>query len=91
MIPWALKMPIGHLVDLLWRHKAGLVYLGAALIAASLAIMIGLIGHPDAMRRSCRPPPGTCCRPCCPSRLRDAGRFFEKIFFLLISFSCFLY
>jgi hypothetical protein len=28
-IPWALKMPIGHLVDLMWRHKAGLVYLGA--------------------------------------------------------------
>ena len=49
MIPWALKMPIGHLVDLLWRHKAGLVYLGAALIAASLAIMIGLIGQPEAM------------------------------------------
>ncbi|WP_341644010.1 hypothetical protein [Thauera sp. SDU_THAU2] len=49
-IPWALKMPIGHLVDLLWRHKAGLVYLGAALIAASLFIMIGLIGNPDAMR-----------------------------------------
>lgn len=49
-IPWALKMPIGHLVDLMWRHKAGLVYLGAALIAASLGIMIGLIGHPEAMR-----------------------------------------
>jgi len=49
-IPWALKMPIGHLVDLLWRYKAGLVYLGASLIAASLFIMIGLIGNPDAMR-----------------------------------------
>ncbi len=49
-IPWALKMPIGHLVDLMWRHKAGLVYLGAALIATSLAIMIGLIGQPEAMR-----------------------------------------
>ena len=49
-IPWALKMPIGHLVDLLWRYKAGLVYLGASLIAASLLIMIGLIGNPDAMR-----------------------------------------
>jgi hypothetical protein len=49
-IPWALKMPIGHLVDLLWRHKAGLVYLGATLIAASLLIMIGLIGDPAAMR-----------------------------------------
>ncbi|MCK0506356.1 hypothetical protein [Aromatoleum anaerobium] len=49
-IPWALKMPIGHLVDLMWRHKAGLVYLGATLIAASLAIMIGLISRPDQMR-----------------------------------------
>jgi hypothetical protein len=49
-IPWALKMPIGHLVDLLWRYKAGLVYLGATLIAASLLIMVGLIGSPDAMR-----------------------------------------
>ena len=49
-IPWALKMPIGHLVDLMWRHKTGLVYLGASLIAASLLIMIGLIGSPDAMR-----------------------------------------
>ncbi|SIQ94791.1 BT1 family protein [Aromatoleum tolulyticum] len=49
-IPWALKMPIGHLVDLLWRHKAGLVYLGASLIAASLLVMIGLIGNPAAMR-----------------------------------------
>lgn len=48
-IPWALKIPIGHLVDLLWRHKAGLVYLGAALITASLTIMIGLIGQPKAM------------------------------------------
>ncbi len=51
-IPWALKMPIGHLVDLLWKWKAGLVYLGAALIAASIAIMIGLIGSPDAMRNA---------------------------------------
>lgn len=49
-IPWALKMPIGHLVDLLWRYKAGLVYLGATLIAASLLIMVGLIAHTEAMR-----------------------------------------
>lgn len=28
-IPWALKMPLGHLVDLIWRWKALLVYLGA--------------------------------------------------------------
>jgi len=49
-IPWALKMPIGHLVDLMWKHKAGLVYLGAGLIAASLLIMVGLIARPDSMR-----------------------------------------
>jgi hypothetical protein len=49
-IPWALKMPLGHLVDLLWRYKSALVYLGAALIAASLCIMYGLIAHTEAMR-----------------------------------------
>ena len=49
-IPWALKMPVGHLVDLIWRWKAALVWLGAAMIAASLLIMIGLISHFDAMR-----------------------------------------
>jgi hypothetical protein len=48
-IPWALKMPIGHLVDLLWRWKSGLVYVGAGLIAASLMIMVGLIGNREAM------------------------------------------
>jgi len=48
-IPWALKMPLGHLVDLLWRWKDLLVYLGATLIAASLAIMAMLIGSREAM------------------------------------------
>jgi hypothetical protein len=48
-IPWALKMPLGHLVDLIWRWKALLVYLGAALIALSLAIMYALIAHTAAM------------------------------------------
>ena len=48
-IPWALKMPLGHLVDLIWRHKAGLVYLGACLTAASLLIMVGLLASPEAM------------------------------------------
>jgi hypothetical protein len=50
-LPWALKMPLGHLVDLVWRWKALLVYLGAALIAASLGIMYALIMHTDAMRQ----------------------------------------
>ena len=35
-IPWAVKMPIGHLVDLIWRWKSLLVWLGAGMIAASL-------------------------------------------------------
>ncbi len=48
-IPWALKMPLGHLVDLIWRWKSGLIYLGAGLIAASLLIMVGLLGDPTAM------------------------------------------
>ena len=48
-IPWALKMPLGHLVDLIWRYKSGLVYVGAGLIAASLLIMVGLLDRPDAM------------------------------------------
>ena len=49
-IPWALKMPLGHLVDLMWRYKSALVYVGATLIAASLLIMVGLIGYPASMR-----------------------------------------
>jgi len=48
-IPWALKMPLGHLVDLLWRWKNGLIYLGAGLIAASLLIMVGLLSDRAAM------------------------------------------
>ncbi len=48
-IPWALKMPLGHLVDLLWRFKAVLVFLGAGLIAASILIMINLLAAPTAM------------------------------------------
>jgi len=48
-IPWALKMPIGHLVDLMWRWKSWLVGLGAALLAISLGIMAALIGHREAM------------------------------------------
>jgi hypothetical protein len=50
-LPWALKMPLGHLVDLVWRWKALLVYLGASLIAASLGIMYALIMHTEAMRQ----------------------------------------
>jgi hypothetical protein len=49
-IPWALKMPIGHVVDLIWRRKALLVWLGAGMIAVSLLIMVGLTTQMDEMR-----------------------------------------
>jgi len=48
-IPWALKMPIGHTIDLLWKWKSWLVGLGAGLLAVSLGIMAALIGDRDAM------------------------------------------
>ncbi|ULA64305.1 MAG: Folate transporter 3 [Nitrospira sp.] len=48
-IPWALKMPIGHAVDLLWRWKSWLVGVGAGLLAVSLGIMAALIGQREAM------------------------------------------
>jgi hypothetical protein len=43
-------MPVGHVVDLIWRWKAVLVWLGAGMIAASLLIMIGLVSHIEEMR-----------------------------------------
>ena len=48
-IPWALKMPIGHLVDLMWRWKSWLVGLGGVLLAISLGIMAALIGNREGM------------------------------------------
>ena len=48
-IPWALKMPLGHVVDLIWPWKSWMVFLGAGLIAASLLIMVGLLADRAAM------------------------------------------
>jgi BT1 family len=48
-IPWVLKMPLGHLVDIIWRWKSLLVYLGAGLITVGLLIMVFLIGEREAM------------------------------------------
>ena len=48
-IPFVLKMPIGHVVDLVWRWKSWLVFLGAGLIAASYLIMVGLLSDRAAM------------------------------------------
>ena len=50
-IPWALKMPLGHLVDLIWKFKSVMVFIGASLIATSLLIMVGLLSDPDVMRQ----------------------------------------
>ncbi|QMU56107.1 MAG: hypothetical protein GKS04_02815 [Candidatus Mycalebacterium zealandia] len=50
-LPWALKMPVGHLVDLIWRWKSVLVFIGAALIAVGLLIVYGLIAHTEYMRQ----------------------------------------
>ena len=46
-IPWALKMPLGHLVDLIWERKNYMVFIGASLISLSLLIMYGLIIHTE--------------------------------------------
>ena len=54
-IPWTLKMPLGHLVDLIWRHKALLVYIGAGLITGSVLIMYGIIAHTEAMAAIMKP------------------------------------
>ena len=48
-LPWALKMPLGHIVDLIWKHKGYMVYCGASIIASSLLIMYGLIAHTQIM------------------------------------------
>jgi len=48
-IPWALKMPLGHLVDLIWSKKNYLVFVGAGLIVLSVVIMYGLIVHTETM------------------------------------------
>jgi hypothetical protein len=48
-LPWALKMPLGHLVDLIWRWKYLLVFLGAGLITLSLLIMQQLVTNGTMM------------------------------------------
>jgi hypothetical protein len=48
-LPWALKIPTGHLVDLLWKFRSVLVFFGATLIAASLLIIVGLLADRELM------------------------------------------
>lgn len=42
-------MPLGHLVDIIWRWKWLLVWLGAALVALSVGIMYLVLAAPDIM------------------------------------------
>ena len=48
-IPWALKMPIGFLIDRYWNLKQYFVYLGAFLVSISLLIMYGILAHKSIM------------------------------------------
>lgn len=48
-IPWALKMPLGHLVDIIWRWKWLLVWFGAALVGLSVGIMYLVLTAPAMM------------------------------------------
>ena len=48
-IPWALKMPLGHLVDIIWRWKWVLVWFGALLVALSVGIMYFVLTAPQMM------------------------------------------
>ena len=48
-LPWAFKIPLGHLVDLIWRWKSILVIIGAALIASSILMMLLTLLEPDLM------------------------------------------
>lgn len=50
VLPYTVKMLAGHVVDLAWRWKEAIVFLGAVLLAASILVMIGLLADPAAMR-----------------------------------------
>ena len=54
-IPWTIKMPLGHIVDLMWRWKSWLVVLGASLIGISFTIMLGLISRFPLMMEQMSP------------------------------------
>ena len=48
-LPWVLKMPLGHIVDLIWKFKSILVFFGAFIMAISSLIMYFLIAHKSEM------------------------------------------
>lgn len=49
-LPWALKMPLGHLVDIIWRWKWVLIWLGAGCVAASVGIMYLVMSQTEMMQ-----------------------------------------
>lgn len=49
LLPWALKIPIGHLVDILWRFKSIFIFIGAFCITLSTMIMYYLLTDADLM------------------------------------------
>ena len=48
-LPWVLKMPLGHLLDILWKFNSLLVILGALVMALSRLIMYFLIQNKEEM------------------------------------------
>ena len=48
-LPWSLKMPLGHLVDIIWRWKWLLVWFGAGLLALSVLIMYFVLVNREMM------------------------------------------
>jgi hypothetical protein len=48
-LPWSLKMPLGHLVDIIWRWKWLLVWFGAGLLALSVLIMYFVLVEREMM------------------------------------------
>ena len=48
-LPWVLKMPLGHIVDLIWKFKSILVFFGALIMAISSLIMYFLIADKEEM------------------------------------------
>ena len=48
-LPWVLKMPLGHIVDLIWKFKSILVFFGAFIMTISSLIMYSLIAHKEEM------------------------------------------
>ena len=58
-LPWALKMPLGHLVDLYWHRKSLFVYFGKTSVTPVMSVMTSTINPTRIMTRraSTAPPP----------------------------------